>query len=316
MKKTGLILLLIAFHLRPSFAQQDPQITHYMFNPVFFNPAFSGSEGTTRITALHRTQWLGYQPTFDEGGAPSTQLLTFSTPLIGMNSGIGGYVSNDRLGPLNNLEIQGSYAYFKKFGTGMLSAGVKAGLYSQTIDFARYRAINPNDPLINTKGKESQVKPDLGFGARYQTEKYYAGISVNHLLGSSFDFGLNQRAKLEPTLYLTGGYFYEVNFDVKIQMMTLIKSDFNKTAIEFGGIAYLKDTMWGGLSFRESEAAILMFGYSLLKDKSLKVGYALDYVIQNQAVKQPTSHEIMLAYEMPVVKAVQRKVIRTPRYRH
>jgi len=60
----------------------------------------------------------------------------------------------------------------------------------------------------------------------------------------------------------------------------------------------------------------LMFGYSLLRDKSLKIGYALDYVIKDQAAKQPTSHEIMLAYELPVATAVQRKIVRTPRYRH
>lgn len=310
------LLVLILLFSGYAYAQQDPQITHYMFNQVFFNPSFAGSEGTTRITALHRTQWLGYQPTFDEGGAPSTQLLTFSTPLVGLHSGVGGYISNDRLGPLNNLEIQTSYAYFRQIGTGILSAGLKAGFYSQTIDFAKYRAINPNDPLINTKGKESQIKPDIGIGFNYRSEKYYAGLSFNHILPTAFDFGLNQRTALEPTLYLTGGYFYEVNFDLKVQFMSLIKSNFKKTAIEFGGIAYLKDTMWGGLSFRESEAAILMFGYSLLRDKSLKVGYALDYIIKDQAVKQPTSHEVMLVYELPVLTAVQRKVIRTPRYRH
>ena len=314
MRKLGVLFLFIL--VRSVYGQQDPQISHYMFNPVFFNPAFSGSEGTTRLTALHRTQWLGYQPTIDQGGAPSTQLITFSTPLPGLNSGVGGYVSNDRLGPLNNLEIQGNYAYYKKFGAGLLSAGLKAGFYSQTVDFARYRAINPDDPLINSKGRESQVKPDLGIGFNYRTEKYYAGISMNHILRSTFDFGLNQRARLQPTMYMTAGYFYEVNFDLKLQFMTLIKSDFNKTAVDFGGIAYLKDTMWGGLSFRESEAAILMFGYSLFKDKSLKIGYSMDYIIQNQSAKQPTSHELMLSYELPVATAVQKKIIRTPRYRH
>ena len=315
MRKSGVIIVLLIL-ARFGFAQQDPQISHYMFNPVFFNPAFSGLEGTSRISALHRTQWLGYQPTLDQGGAPSTQLITFSTPLLGMNSGVGGYVSNDRLGPLNNLEIQGSYAYHRKIGNGLLSGGIKAGLYSQTVDFAKYRPINPDDPLINSKGRESQIKPDLGIGFNYRSEKYYAGISINHIMPATFDFGLNQRVSLQPTLYITGGYFYEVNFDLKLQFLSLIKSDFNKTAVDFGGIAYLKDTMWGGLSFRESEAAILMFGYSLFRDKSLKIGYSMDYVIQNQAVKQPTSHEFMIVYELPVAAATPKKIIRTPRYRH
>ena len=98
--------------------------------------------------------------------------------------------------------------------------------------------------------------------------------------------------------------------------MTIIQSDFNKETVNLGAIAYFKDTMWGGLSFRQSEAAILMFGYSLLKDKSLKLGYGLDYVIQNQDAKQPTSHELMLTYELPVNPGSGKKVVRTPRYRH
>ena len=98
--------------------------------------------------------------------------------------------------------------------------------------------------------------------------------------------------------------------------MTLISSDFSQTTVNVGGIAYFKDTMWGGLSFRSSEAAILMLGYSLLKDKSLKIGYALDYVIQDQAAKRPTSHELMLTYELPVNPGSGKKVVRTPRYRH
>ncbi|MFM9076225.1 MAG: type IX secretion system membrane protein PorP/SprF, partial [Bacteroidota bacterium] len=54
------------------FAQQDPQFTHYMFYQLYFNPAGAGAEGVTKLTALHRSHWLGYQPTFDDGGAPTT----------------------------------------------------------------------------------------------------------------------------------------------------------------------------------------------------------------------------------------------------
>ena len=117
-------------------------------------------------------------------------------------------------------------------------------------------------------------------------------------------------------MYLTGGYFYDVNFDLRLQFMSLIKTDLTKTAFDVGAIAYLKDTMWGGLSFRESEAAILILGYSLMKDKSLKIGYSLDYIVKDQAAKQPTSHELMVTYSLPVATAVKKKVVRTPRYRH
>jgi type IX secretion system PorP/SprF family membrane protein len=300
-----------------SSAQQDAQFTHYMFNTLYYNPGFAGVEGVTKLTALARTQWLGYNGTYDAGGAPTTQIITFSTPIFKFNSGFGAHIVNDRLGPQNNLEAQASYAYHLGIKNSKLSLGVRLGVFSQTVDFGQYRAIQQNDRLLEGRGVESQIRPDLAVGAFWRKEKYYVGISANHLLKSSFDFGIaNLRNNLQPHFYLTGGYFKEVNFDLKFQFMTLVSSDLNETNVNIGGIAYYKDTMWGGLSFRSSEAAILLLGYSLLKDKSLKIGYALDYVIVNQQAKQATSHEFMLSYELPVNPGSGKKVVRTPRYRH
>jgi type IX secretion system PorP/SprF family membrane protein len=296
--------------------QQDPQFTHYMFNTLYYNPAYAGVEGITKFTAIHRSQWLGYQPTFGGGGAPTTQIVSMSAPINKINSGFGGYVVNDQLGPQNNLEAQASYAYHLALKGSKLSFGLKAGVYSQTIDFDKYRAIDPDDPLLQGRGKESQVRPDLSMGVFLQREKYYAGVSFNHLIKSEFDFGLSQRNALQTHMYVTGGYYYQVNFDLRFQFSTLIKSDFTKTTFDLGGLAYYKDTMWGGLAFRQSEAAILMLGYSILKDKSLKIGYGLDYVVKDQQAKQPTSHEFLLTYELPVNPAIGKKVVRTPRYRH
>jgi type IX secretion system PorP/SprF family membrane protein len=315
--KKILLLLLISASLQSDlFGQQDPQFTHYMFNTLYYNPAYAGVEGFTKLTAIHRSQWLGYQPSYGGGGAPTTQIVSFNTPVYKLKGGFGAYVVNDRLGPQNNLEAQTSYAYHLPVKKGKLSFGMKAGIYSQTINFSLYRPIDQNDPVLKSSGKESQIRPDLAVGAFFQQEKYYLGLSFNHLIKSTFDFGMSQRNALETHAYFTGGYFYEVNFDLRFQFSTLIKTDFTKWTTEVGGIAYYKDTMWGGLSFRESEAAILMLGYSLLKDKSLKLGYGLDYVIKDQAAKQPTSHEFMLTYQLPINPASGKKVVRTPRYRH
>lgn len=316
-KKALLVSVIVVICSVRLWAQQDPQFTHYMFNTLYYNPGFAGVEGVTKLTAIHRSQWLGYTPTSGGGGAPTTQLISMTAPIFKLNSGFGAYIVNDKLGAQNNLEAQASYAYHLGIKNSKLSLGVRAGMYSQTINYDLYRKIDPNDPLLKDKtGSESQIRPDVAIGAYWRKEKYYVGVSINHLLKSTFDFGVAQRNALQPHVYITGGYFYEVNFDLKFQFMTIIQSDFNKETVNLGAIAYFKDTMWGGLSFRQSEAAILMFGYSLLKDKSLKLGYGLDYVIQNQDAKQPTSHELMLTYELPVNPGSGKKVVRTPRYRH
>jgi type IX secretion system PorP/SprF family membrane protein len=316
--RKGLIFLsLLSLLWKHADAQQDPQFTQYMFNTLYYNPAFAGVEGVTKFTAIHRSQWLGYTPTIGSGGAPTTELVSFTTPMFKQNSGIGAYIVNDRLGAQTNLEAQLSYAYHLQVKDGKLSLGIRTGMYSQTIDWSKYNPIDHGDPLLgNTDGAPtSQQRLDLAAGLYFRKEKYYAGVSFNHLTRANFDFDVGQRSALQTHMYVTGGYFYDVNFDLRFQFMTLIKTDFTKTSVDVGAIAYLKDTMWGGLSFRQSEAAILLLGYSFLKDKSLKLGYALDYVIKDQAAKQPTSHEFMLSYELPMASS-GKKVVRTPRYRH
>ncbi len=314
-KRLVLLMPILLFLAGRVDAQQDPQFTQYMFNTLYYNPAYAGVDGVTKLTAIHRSQWLGYSPTVGSGGAPTTQLITFSTPIFKLNSGFGAYISNDHLGPQNNLEAQLSYAYHLAVKDGKLSFGARLGTYSQVINYDYYRAVDSGDPLINKSGRVPQTRVDMAAGAFYRKEKFYAGVSFNHLTKAQFDFEVGGRSALATHMYVTGGYFYEVNFDLKFQFMGLVKTDFTKTSFDVGGIAYLKDTMWGGLSFRQSEAAILLLGYSFLKDKSLKLGYGLDYIIKDQQAKQPTSHEFMLTYELPVTP-VGKKVVRTPRYRH
>jgi len=300
-----------------AYAQQDPQFSQYMFNNIYVTPAYAGVEGVTQLTAMHRSQWAGYESSFNDGGAPTTQLISFTAPIYKLKSGFGTYIINDQLGPLNNVEAQAMYAYHLGIKDAKLSFGIKVGIYSQTINYDIYRAIDDRDPLLrDKKGKDSQIRPDLGFGVFYRAEKYYLGAGVNHLTRAEFDFNINDaRNALENHLNFTGGYFYEVNFDLTLNPTILVKTDFKEYSFDLGVIATLKDKMWAGLSFRQSEAANVLLGYSFLKDKALRFGYAIDIVIQDQEAKENFSHELMLSYQLPVY-ATGKKVVRTPRYRH
>ena len=297
-------------------AQQDAQFSQYMFNNIYLTPAAAGVDGVSRLTAVHRSQWLGYESSFGGGGAPTTQLLTFSTPVYKLKSGFGAYVMHDQLGPQNNLEIQTMYAYHLGIKDSKLSIGLKLGAYSQSIDGRMYKYVESGDNVI-VEGKETQVRPDVGMGVMFRSEKYYAGIGINHLTKATFDFGLSEsRAALENHMNIVAGYFYDANFDLQLNPTVLIKTDFNEFSFDLGVIATLRNTMWGGLSFRQSEAANLLLGYSFLKDKSLKLGYAIDIVVKDRQAKENFSHELMLTYELPVSSGSGKKVVRTPRYRH
>jgi type IX secretion system PorP/SprF family membrane protein len=316
MLKRTFYTLLLALAGITVHAQQDAQFSQYMFNNLFLTPAYAGVDGITQLTVIHRSQWQGYQSSFGDGGAPTSQMISFNTPIHKLHSGFGAYILNDKLGPQNNLEAQASYAYHLGIKDSKLSFGVKVGVYSMAINGTYYRFVNEGDPLIVT-GKESQIRPDVGFGIFYRAEKYYIGAGMNHLLRSEFSFGIDEsRNALENHLNITAGYFYEVNFDLQLQPTILVKTDLNEYSFDLGVIATLKDKMWGGVSFRQSEAANVLLGYSFLKDHSLKFGYSIDVIIKDKDAKSNFSHEFLLSYQLPVNPGSGKKVVRTPRYRH
>lgn len=308
-----LLLLTSAGNL---FAQQGAQFTQYMFNSLYITPAAAGGDGVTRFSALHRSQWIGYQSSFGERGAPTSQLLTFTTPIHKIHSGFGSYILHDQIGNLNNLEVQAMYAYHLGIGDSKLSFGLKVGAFAQTVDGGEYRYIEEGDDRI-IDGKETQVRPDIGMGIMYRNEKFYAGLGVNHLTNATFDFGKGgSRNALERHMNFTAGYYYDVNFDLQLMPTILVKTDFNEYSFDLGAIATYRNTMWGGLSFRQSEALNVILGYALLKDKSLKLGYSIDIVLVDRQAKGGTSHELMLTYDLPVSPGSGKKIVRTPRYRH
>lgn len=299
-----------------SFGQQDGAFAQYMFNNLYNNPAYSGVEGVSKLTLLHRSQWLGYQGTVDEGGAPTTTLFTFSAPILRFRSGVGFFVEDDRLGPLNNLNIQASYAYHLVIGEAKMSFGLRGGIFSQTINFDEYRPVDPGDPLIGS-GKETQFRPDASVGVYYQAEKYFGGVALNHITNAEFDMGSDSlRNPLVNHLNATGGYHYQLNYDVVLTPSFFFITDFNSFHFDISVIGTYREKFWGGLSYRNSESATALLGFSFLEDNALSIGYAFDYVLFAQEAKQPTSHEIQLSYKLPVVTGGGKPVQRTPRFRH
>ena len=301
--------------LQTVHAQQDAQLSQYMFNTMYYNPGYAGVEGVTKLTALYRNQWTGYTPTLEGGGAPNTQIATFVTPILKFRSGFGATLIRDELGVQSNLQAQVAYAYHLGLKNSKLSFGISAGIYSQSIDFQKYRYIHYESQF--GEGKESQVRPDMALGFYYQAEKYFAGISFNHILKSEFDFGADTlRNALAEHSYFTAGYHYELNYNFIVTPSVLVKTDFNTYSVEASVIGTYNDKIYGGLSFRQGDALIALLGFSMLKDNSLKLGYAFDYIIKAQDAKMATSHEIMVSYELPIMSAGGKKIIRTPRFRH
>ena len=308
---------LLVTGLSTAFGQQSAQFSQYMFNTLFYNPAYAGVEGVTTLTAFHRTQWAGYQPTLDNPGGINTQVISLNAPILRLRSGFGLHIVNDNIGPLTNLEAQASYAYHLGVGDGKLSLGVRVGAFSQTVDYDQYRPVDPDDQLLQANGRVSQLRPDFSVGVFYRARQYYAGIGFKHLIDTQFDFvGVDTlNNPLENHITVTGGFDYEPTYKIRLTPSFLVQSDLNTYSFDVGILATYDDTMWGGVSYRQQEAVVGMVGYSFFKEKSLKLGYSFDYTVIAQEAKAATSHEIMVTYSLPVSSASDKKIIRTPRFR-
>lgn len=306
-----------------AFAQQDAQFTQYMFNQQFLNPAFVGIEKETQISFIHRSQWVGYNPSFDTGNSPSTQVLSANTWLPGFNSGIGIHAVNDRLGPVNNQEIQLSYAYQINVGSeGTLALGVRGGLYVHSIDFTLFRALDEGDLLIpDNLGKQSISQADMAAGIYYNSPTFFSGIAVNHLLPTKFDFGIEGLDNsLVYSANLLLGFHYDLSNILSVTPSVLVKApveNIETFSFDASAIATYDERFWAGLAYRYQDAATVMVGaYIPLGDNTLNVGYAFDYVVGGQEAKQPTSHEITVSYAIPVFDPSTLPPVRTPRFRY
>ena len=317
MKKITLFIVagLFGLYSFTATAQQDPQFSHYMFNGLFFNPAYAGMDGAmAKFSFLHRTQWLGYEAAGNDGALPQSNLLSFHAPLLKYQSGVGVVLMQDRIGPIYNYNARASYAYHFMVGEGKLSLGLSGGVYAITMDFDQYRAINPDDPLIR-KGSETDYKPDMAAGVWYESPKYYGGISMNHVIQSEFDFGIDgARNPLARHMYVTGGYHWEATYDLVVTPSVLVKTEFETYSYDLNVMGTYKERFYGGLSYRQSDAITALVGVHALKDKSLTIGYSFDYTVPATEAKELTSHELYLSYQLPVIMKGSKPVIRTPRY--
>ncbi|MEM1136087.1 MAG: type IX secretion system membrane protein PorP/SprF, partial [Bacteroidota bacterium] len=316
-----IIFLCFSFKISLTQAQQDAQFSQYMFNQLYLNPAAAGiNTRQIEFNVIHRSQWLGYQGSFDDGGAPTTQIASVSMPLEKYNLGVGLHLVNDRIGPVTNQEIQLSVAYQLKVSKGIIAIGVRGGLYNQLLNVDELRFTNEIDePFLQLSGRESQMVSDFGAGVYFKdiNDKFFASLSVNHLNRSNFNYGTNiSFYELENHYTFLTGINLDLTRNVVLTPSAIVKSDMNTFSVEASMIATFNDKFYTGLSMREVEAAIAIVGVNLLKDNSLRLGYAFDYTLQARNAKETTSHEILLSYRMPALQIFEPSIIRTPRFRH
>lgn len=314
MKKLYLAALLALGGLADATAQQDPHYTQYMYNMNVINPAYAGSKENLSFALLYRKQWVEIED------SPTTMTFSGSSP-VGKNVGLGLSVINDKIGPVEETNAYADFSYTLNLGgEHRLALGLKAGatfhnvgLYS---DIGESNVPDPDDPAFSSNVNNTFF--NIGAGFFYYTQKYYLAFSVPNMLKSKhLDFkpaSGDTRPAAEygsetSHYFLTGGYVFQLNDNLKMKPSFMIKSAFDVSPSIDGSLNFLFFERFEiGATYRIDDSFGAMVNYAITPN--LRLGYAYDHIVSDLDVTTPASHEIMLLFDLNFPK----KVSRSPRY--
>lgn len=293
------IICLLLLGTFSSNAQQDPQYTQYMYNTQIVNPAYAGSRDALSIGFLYRTQWVSFD------GAPKSATLTANTPIGGLdNMGLGLSIVTDRLGPATESNINVDYAYsINTSADAELSFGLKAGLDLLDVDFTKLNIFDANDPRFQNN-IDNKLQPQIGAGVYYNTQKFYAGLSVpNFLTTKHFDENSIANTQIETVAaerlhyFLIAGYVFDLNENLKFKPASLVKVvSGSPLQWDVSGNFLINDKFTLGASYRWSAALSAMAGFQISEEMFIGLGY--DYQTTDIESYSDGSYEIFLRFDV------------------
>lgn len=287
-----------------SQAQQDPHYTQYMYNMNIMNPAYAGSKDALSLGLLYRAQWV------DVEGAPETGTLSIHSP-VGKNVGLGLSAIKDKIGPVEENNVYADFSYTLNLGgSHRLALGLKAGATFHKVglfsDIGNGFVIDADDPLFSTNANNTYL--NIGTGAFYYNDRFYAAFSVPNLLkskhldvvqnGDEYQFGTEVQH-----YFLTAGYVFDLSENTKFKPSFMMKSAFNvETSLDVSANLLFFNKFEIGATYRLDDSFGGMVNFAITE--SIRIGYAYDHIVSDLNVTTPASHEFMLLFDLNLSKKI------------
>jgi len=301
--KSRILQAVILFMGIITFAQQDPHYTQYMYNMSVMNPAYAGSKENLSMGLLYRKQWIEIED------APTTATFFGHLP-VGKNIGFGLSFISDKIGPVEENNIYTDLSYTLNLGgEHKLAFGLKMGFTIHNVglfDDINYTLPQPGDVAFSENISNAYF--NLGSGFFYYTNKYYVGFSVPNILkskhldirtnGDEIEFGSEI-----SHYFLTGGYVFDINDAVKFKPFFMMKSAFGApTSLDLSANFLFNQKFEVGGTYRLEDSFGAMVNYAITP--SIKIGYAYDHIVSDLKVTTPSSHELILLFDLNFPKKV------------
>ena len=285
------ILCLLLLCTNAVLAQQDPQYTQYMYNPVNINPGYAGTRGVTSIFGMHRAQWVGLD------GAPVTNAVSLNAP-VGRNVGLGVSFVNDKIGPTDTNVISADFSYMLRVSdTYKIGLGIKGSLQMFNVDFTKLNIYDPTDPRFQTN-INNQLTPNVGAGAFLYSDLNYLGVSVPNILETNhYEHNDVSVARERFHVYIMGGQVFELAYNWKFKPAFLAKAvEGAPLQVDLTANVLFNDRFTLGAAYRWDAAVSVLAGVQATD--GLFIGYTYDMETTKLADYNSGSHEIFLRFEL------------------
>lgn len=292
MIKFGLLLLAILF-VGQVVAQQDAQYTQFMFNKVYFNPAYAGSKKVFCLSGIYRKQWIGIER------APQTATLNGHGSVWKNRIGLGASITYDQIGFTDKVDLETNYSYFIRFkDASFLSIGLRGSVSYMQI---RWDQADPTQDFDSSipGAATSKFLPNFGAGVYYQSKHWYAGFSVPHIFQNKLDFSTNGSTSIEPKLrqhfFLMGGLSFDIAKKVQIQPNVLFKyvvnapldMDINLSFVFF-------EKILAGVTYRLGDSVDFLIQWRIAPQ--IQIAFAYDVTTTRLQQYNAGTIEVMLEY--------------------
>ncbi len=280
-------------------AQQNAQFSQFMWAKLAYNPAYAGSSDHLSVTALHRSQWVGLE------GAPTTQNVNAHSSVFRKRVGVGLNIMRDNITISNNWKIGMSYAYRIKVNQGVISLGLEGAVKYINTDWNMAEAVEKTDEAIPTY-EGQKFFPDVGIGAYYQKENFYAGLSVQNLIKAFVKLDEGEimdviRTDRNHTYLMTGGVV-DLSDNIKLNpvfMMTYVRN--TPIDLDLHTSLIFMEKFWFGMSYRKGDSVDAIIQYQI--NKQIRLGLAYDFTLSELQKVSNGTYEMLLKYDFQYDKS-------------
>lgn len=272
-----------------------------MFNQMYYNPGYAGDGNEIEARVLVREQWMNFP------GAPRTQTFNIDAPfkLFSQSHGVGLSIVNDGLGNFSNTELNISYAYRKSLIQGELGIGIGLNMVSHSFETGWHTSDGGDggsDEVIPSNASQQPLLFDANLGLYYKADNLYLSISGRNLFDTRVEYlqsesgtSVDKQLLFGKQMYFSTGYDYQLSNPMfSIQPGAFVATDFTSTQVSISGLVTYNKRFFGGLSYKPTDAVIIIAGITLPSGIHATVSYD---VITSRILKSSSgSFEFMAGY--------------------